>query len=206
MTGMNKSAPLKWPIFAVCLVLLLLGYLAMPEYAGLDEEVGYMLRVTARIAFLFLMLAYLARPVRMLLGNVQATRNLVRTWLKHRRYLGLSMALAHTVHAGYVLALPLLLDVELDLITVIGGGLAFVLMWGMAATSNDASMRALGKNWRRLHLLGLHYLWLIFMQSFIGRVFVENADPLYAVLVVIGFVGLILRSWVYWSTRSRRAR
>ena len=116
------------------------------------------------------------------------------------------MAFAHTVHAGYVLALPLVLGVELEIGIIVGGGLAFVLMWAMAATSNDASIRALGKNWRRLHLLGLHYLWIIFMQSFIGRVFVEDADPIYAVLVVFGLLGLALRSWVYWSVRLRRAR
>ena len=106
----------------------------------------------------------------------------------------------------HVLALPVVLGVELELVTIIGGGLAFVLMWAMAATSNEVSIRALGKNWRRLHLLGLHYLWIIFMQSFAGRVFVENADPIYAVLVIVGLIGLILRAWVYWSVRLRRAR
>lgn len=206
MSSTSRSTPFKWPIFVICIVLMVIGYLMMPDDSNIEEEIGYMLRVTARIAFVFLMLAYIARPVRMLLGNVSATRNLVRAWLQHRRYLGLAMALAHTVHAGYVLALPLVLGMELELGIIIGGGLAFVLMWAMAATSNDASIRALGKNWRRLHLLGLHYLWLIFMFSFAGRIFVEDADPIYAVLVLFGFTGLLLRIWVYWSVRLRRAK
>ena len=205
MSGTSRAVPWKWPILGLSVVMVLGGYLMMPELS-LDDEIGYMLRVTARVAFLFLMLAYLARPMRMLLGNVSATRDGVRSWLKHRRYFGLAMAFAHTVHAGYVLALPLVLGVELEMGIIVGGGLAFVLMWAMAATSNDASIRALGKNWRRLHLLGLHYLWIIFMQSFVGRVFVEDADPIYAVLVVFGLLGLALRSWVYWSVRLRRAR
>ena len=202
----TKSVPLKWPILGLCVVMLAVGYLIMPKGIDVEAEIGYMLRVTARVAFLFLMLAYLARPIRMLLGNTAGMRDFVRSWLKHRRYLGLSMAFAHTVHAGYVLALPLVLGMEIDLITLIGGGLAFVLMWAMAATSNDASIKALGKNWRRLHLVGLHYLWLIFMQSFVGRVFVEDADPLYALLVALGLLGLLLRTWVYWATRRKRAR
>ena len=205
MSSTSRAVPWKWPIIGASVALVLLGYLMMPALSP-EDEVGYMLRVTARVAFLFLMLAYLARPLRMLLGNVSATRDFVRSWLKHRRYLGLAMAFAHTVHAGYVLALPLVLGVELELGIIVGGGLAFVLMWAMTATSNDASIRALGKNWRRLHLLGLHYLWIIFMQSFAGRVFVEDADPIYAILVVFGLVGLALRSWVYWSVRSRRAK
>ena len=205
MSSTNRAVPWKWPILGVSVAMVLSGYLMMPELS-LDDEIGYMLRVTARVAFLFLMLAYLARPMRMLFGNVSAARDGVRSWLKHRRYFGLAMAFAHTVHAGYVLALPLVLGVELEIGIIVGGGLAFVLMWAMAATSNDASIRALGKNWRRLHLLGLHYLWIIFMQSFVGRVFVEDADPIYAVLVVFGLLGLALRSWVYWSVRLRRAR
>jgi sulfoxide reductase heme-binding subunit YedZ len=203
MTTTKSATPYKWPILGACVLLIVVGYIAGPRYTDIGDEIGYMLRVTARIAFFFLMLAYIARPIRMLLGNVGPLRTFVRQYIKHRRYLGLAMALAHTVHAGYIASLPLVLGQKLGLeILVLAGG-AFVLMWAMAATSNDAGVALLGKNWRRLHLFGLHYLWVVFVYTFAGRI---GEDPWYGVAVVIGLVGLLIRTWVYWSVRSKRAR
>ena len=31
-------------------------------------------------------------------------------------------------------------------------------------------MRALGKWWKRLHILGIHWLWFIFTFSYFGRI------------------------------------
>ncbi len=172
--------------------LLLVGsYLLMPEQA---DAIGYMLRVTARIAFAFLLLAYVARPLVVLTGYGR--------WLvRQRRYLGLAMALAHTVHFGYVVAFFVSSGEPLEWITIVFGGLAFVLMWLMAATSNNASVRRLGKSWKRLHAFGLHYLWLIFMQSFVGRVFVDDPDMIYLLLSIAGLAALVLRIAAYFVSR-----
>ena len=67
----------------------------MPQYAETADAVGYMLRVTARVAFLFLILAYIARPLVVMFGTGQVL-------VANRRYLGLAMALAHTVHFIFV--------------------------------------------------------------------------------------------------------
>ncbi len=172
--------------------LLLVGsYLLMPEQA---DAIGYMLRVTARIAFAFLLLAYVARPLVVLTGYGR--------WLvRQRRYLGLAMALAHTVHFGYVVAFFVSSGEPLEWITIVFGGLAFVLMWLMAATSNNVSVRRLGKSWKRLHAFGLHYLWLIFMQSFVGRVFVDDPDMIYLLLSIAGLAALVLRIAAYFVSR-----
>ena len=113
------------------------------------------------------------------------------------------MAIAHTVHFGYVVAYIVVSNEPVDLITYVLGGLAFVLMWLMAATSNDTAMRKLGRQWKILHLVGLHYLWVVFMQTFLGNF--GGADALlYGSLVLIGFVGLGLRVAAYLSRRNRR--
>ena len=186
---------LKWPILASSVLIMVVSFVAMPVAPGTLEEavaaeIGYMLRVTARLAFAYLMLAYVARPLVRLFG---VGRPLVR----NRRYLGLSMAITHTVHFGYVVSLVTVLGQEIEWITLIFGGLAFVLMWLMAATSNDASVRALGRWWGRLHTIGVHYLWLIFMQSFVPRAFAADASAfdsyLYGALCLLGLVGLLLR-------------
>lgn len=192
MTTTDRRPARIWLPFS-CLVLLVAGWLMMPDGADTETHIGYMLRVTARIAFVFLMLAYLARPVAVITQW---------QWLvKNRRYVGLSMAIAHTVHAGYVVSLFTVLGMPLDWFTIVFGGLAFVLMWLMAATSNNSSMRVLGRNWKRLHTAGLHYLWIVFMQSFVGAAVSGDQSLLYGFLSAAGFVGLALRIQVFVSRR-----
>jgi len=199
-TSFSSARPkrrLKWLILASSPLLVAIGFLAMPESGTRADEIGYMLRVTARIAFAFLLCAYIARPLTRLFGRGRAL-------VENRRYLGLSMAFAHTVHFGYVVALVQQSDEPLGWITIVFGGLAFVLMWMMAATSNQASVRRLGRRWKRLHTFGMHYLWFIFMQSFAGRVGAADEHYLYAGLTVAGLIALALRVWAYWATRLSR--
>ena len=208
----RSSAFAKWMIFGICVAVQLLAFAQLPDLADVELHISYMLRVTARVAFFCLMLAYLAKPLVKLLPGATWPRWL----LANRRYLGLSMALAHTVHFGYVVALFVFTETQLELVVAVFGGLAFVLMWLMAATSNNWSMRRLGRNWSRLHTTGLHYLWLIFMQSFVGVVLQgpQMADGqmqtgvyfLYLLLVTVGFAGLGLRVVQWFAQRSRRAR
>ena len=124
------AKPYKWPIFVVCVVAMLLSWAFMPAYTEAVDAWSYGLRVTARVAFVFLMLAYIARPLRQLFGRG-------RVLVVHRRYLGLAMALAHTVHFVCVYVVVSQYDSPLELPILLGGGLAFVLMWLMAATSNN---------------------------------------------------------------------
>ena len=175
------------------------SYAFAPSYPELRDEVGYMLRVTARLAFGLLLLAYIARP---LVRTVGWGRGLLR----QRRYLGLSVALVHTVHFGYVASLYVLLGEPVEWFVIIFGGMAFVLMWLMAATSNDWSIRRLGKNWRRLHLTGMHYLWIVFMQSFAGRIGPGDEYNLYACLFGAGVLAAMLRAVAYWQQCQRTTR
>ncbi len=186
-----RQLPWRELIIGSSALLLVGSYLLMPAQT---DVIGYMLRVTARVAFVFLLLAYLARPLVVLAGYGR--------WLvRHRRYLGLAMALAHTVHFGYVVAFFVSSGEPLEWVTIVFGGLAFVLMWLMAATSNSAAARRLGRNWKRLHTFGLHYLWLIFMQSFVGRVFVDDPDMIYLLLSIAGMAALTLRAAAYFVSR-----
>ncbi len=93
--------------------------------------------------------------------------------LRHRRAVGLLAFLYITLHlvAWLWLDMGLLWSQALpDLVKrpyLIMGIIAFVLLIPLALTSNKASIRWLGRNWRRLHLLVwpatvlavLHYLW-----------------------------------------------
>jgi DMSO/TMAO reductase YedYZ heme-binding membrane subunit len=56
-------------------------------------------------------------------------------------------------------------------VTLVGGGVAYLIVLGMALTSNERSQRALEPVvWRRAHLLGSSYLVLIFAFTYLGRI------------------------------------
>ena len=183
-----KEALPGYLIVAASVALVAAALLLHPErYQGADY-IGYALRVTAWISVGFFLLAYLARPLTRLGG--------VRSLVRSRRYLGLGMAFSHSVHFGYVVAYSRLPEVTVDLLTWLFGGAAFVLMWAMALTSNDASVRALGPNWKRLHRFGMHYLWGIFAFVYVGGAL---AGPSIDRLVLAGaFLGAAgLRAYVH---------
>lgn len=195
-----KRRPYKWPIFGACLLALASGFVLQGDVSDTLEIWGYWLRVTARVAFVFLMLAFIARPLVQLFGRG-------KTLLRHRRYLGLSMAFAHTVHAVFVVLVLAAQPEPLDFVVIVLGGGAFITMWCMAATSNDRSMRKLGKRWGYLHTFGMYYLFIVFMQSFAGRIGAQ--DPLdhylYLALTLFGLAGLVLRVWAAVERRKRKA-
>ena len=189
-----------YAIYATTAVVLVISAWPALQLAPADH-IGLLLRITARLAFALLLLAYIARPLAQLLGGVAqpVTRQLIR----QRRHLGLSMAAVHTIHFGYVVAYLQHSGEALATIVAVFGGLAFVLMWLMAATSNQAARRRLGTNWQRLHRFGMHYLWLIFMQTFVGVAQSDAASPLYYALVGAGFLALGLRiSAYFFGTKS----
>jgi methionine sulfoxide reductase heme-binding subunit len=130
-----------------------------------EEQWLFATRYTARFSFPIFLTAFTARSWARLLPG-EATRGLLRA----RRGIGLGFAAAHTVHLAALTAYNLSAGRNPGLVTLAGGGLAYFAMFAMAATSNDASVRALGRNWAHLHTFGAYWLWLIFFQSYAGRV------------------------------------
>jgi sulfoxide reductase heme-binding subunit YedZ len=133
---------------------------------GWDAEgVGAGTRITSRWAFVFFIAAFSASSVAKLWPGGWRT-----VLLRRRRAVGLSFAASHFVHAGFFLTAIFVFGAERSLITFIGGGLAYVFIAAMAATSNNASVKALGqKNWKLLHQVGGWYVLLIFFNSYLGR-------------------------------------
>lgn len=133
---------------------------------GAQEQWQLATRYTARVGFALLILAYIARPLHQL-----APSAFTKWALARRRWIGLGFAISHTIHlASLTMAFRLAGEVP-PTVTLVGGGFAYVLLYAMALTSTDAAQRAMGKWWKRLHRFGIHYLWLIFAQSYLGRVF-----------------------------------
>jgi DMSO/TMAO reductase YedYZ heme-binding membrane subunit len=113
----------------------------------------------------------------------------------------------HFVHLVALTALFVHLQAVPDPITLIGGGIAYLLLTLLVATRNRAARQRLGQGWRVLHLTGCWYLWAIFTQSYLGRLDpAAGAEP-YGVFVVLSVLALaipVLRTWA-WLHRRRRA-
>ncbi|MBL6813878.1 MAG: hypothetical protein ISQ65_01500 [Pseudomonadales bacterium] len=184
-------------LFAV--IVMAVAFVTAPPVGNTEfmaEHIGYMLRVTARLAFALLLLAYIARPLADLLRNQ-------RVLLRHRRHLGLAVALVMTVHFGYVCAYLVTSGEKLDWLAGIFGGAAFVLLWLMAGTSSNAARLKLGITWHRLHLFGMHYVWLIFMQTFIGVALISDSFWALA-MTALGMLALSVRLAAWTAQRFRR--
>lgn len=145
-------------------------------------------RYTARTSFTLFMIVYLIAPI------ITITPEFAESLKTVRRGLGLAFAGAHFVHLG---ALVMYFQVSGDTpktSSLVGGGLAFVLIGLMAITANDAAVRMLGAaNWRRLHTFALHYVWLIFVITYAGRVARYPEMPEYAALLATAFAALAIR-------------
>lgn len=131
--------------------------------ASFKDQLSLATRLTARWSVLWFLAAFTARPLFEMVGGP------CREMLRQRRYIGLGFASAHTIHGICFVWLIAATDVTRPAITWIVGGTGYLLMWAMAATSNDAALRALGRNWKRLHTLGMWWLWFVFTYSYAGR-------------------------------------
>jgi DMSO/TMAO reductase YedYZ heme-binding membrane subunit len=173
------------------------GAVAVGLAAGGAGAEGWQLaaRYTARVSFLLFLPVYLASPLRRLAPG-PATRALVA----RRRALGLGFAAAHVVHLGALLRFARLSGEPPDLPALVVGGAAYAALLAMAATSNDAAVRRLGRSWRVLHRTGLHLLWFVFAFSYLGRL---GREPVFFAPFAAAALGaLALR--VVAATRRRR--
>ncbi|MBX3027260.1 hypothetical protein KF840_20375 [bacterium] len=154
-------------------------------------------RTSAKTSLLFFLAAFVASSLRPL------WRTPFTAWLlANRRYVGVSFATSHAIHlVGILMVVALSPDFSRGATTLIFGGLGYVLLFAMAATSFDGAVAWLGRRrWQLLHRTGMYYLWLIFAISYLPRALVESAW--YAIPAGALLAALALRFAVY--RRQRR--
>ena len=193
-----------WLVAGVALLLLAMTALIL-GWAGTGEPgLRMLVRATARSSLVLFAAAFTASSLRRL-WPTPATGWLLR----QRRYLGLSFAVSHTLHALAIAGLGLVLGdaFQIDRVTVIFGGGAYAMIALMAATSFDRSAAWLGRRrWRVLHLVGGYWIWIIFVNSYTARgvmAIARGSEPLAYVPVAI-FVWAMLGVRVAAALRGRR--
>jgi DMSO/TMAO reductase YedYZ heme-binding membrane subunit len=151
-----------------------------------------LIRLTARSSFVLFLLAFTASAAaRLWPGRV------TRWQLANRRQIGLGFAVSHTIHAaaiaGYARIDPAGFHAATSPGNFVTGGVAYLFIVLMAATSFDGAVRWLGaRRWRLLHLAGLYFLWISFLVTFGKRI---PMSGLYLVPVVVLLSALALRLW-----------
>jgi len=172
------SPALLWLILAAPLAYLTLQYAQDIIYYG-----GY-IHHTGRISVWLLFLALLITPLRLTFPRAAWTR-----WLmQRRRHFGVASfgyALAHVL--AYVIRKE-----EIALMLEEGAGaeywtgwLAFAMFIALSLTSNNASVRELGRNWRALHRF-VHAAALLTLAHWILTAF----DPMTAYITLVILIAI----------------
>ena len=171
-----------WRLLAaltLTLVVLSLWIASMRQFEV--EGVRMVIRFTARSSLLLFCLAFSAAALARLWPNAWT-----RWQRRNRRYLGVTFAASHGIHAVAITAFAVMdpsgYAAATSIASYIFGGIGYAFIIAMTATSFDRTAQALGaKAWRRLHLVGGYYLLFQFMVSFGKRI---PDMPLYALFLI----------------------
>jgi sulfoxide reductase heme-binding subunit YedZ len=180
-----------WPFVGVASVAILAAVAAAIAITpDVGEAAGRAVRLTARTSVALFLAAFTASALFRFWPNAWT-----RWQRQNRRYLGVSFAVSHGVHLAAIFWLKHVQPVEfardVNAITWVGGGLAYVFIAAMTATSFDRTAQMIGpRAWAILHTVGSYYIWLIFANSYIGRAL---AMPEYIPAAAIVVLALGLR-------------
>lgn len=195
----ERSAALEgWPLVGwSALALAGMSVLLLAAYGADEAGLRVLIRATARSSLALFLPAFAASGLRRLWPTPFSA------WLlRNRRQVGVSFAVSHGLHLAAILALAARYPerFEVAAVTIVGGGLGYVFIAAMAATSSDAAVRKLGaRNWKRLHRTGMWVIFVIFAQSYLPAP-LHDLRYLPASLATLAALGLRVGAWV----RSRR--
>ena len=165
------------------------------------------IRATARTSLALFGAAFVASSLRSLWPTP------ITGWLlRQRRYVGLSFAFSHALHLVAILWLRSQLGpaFEIDLVTIVFGGGAYVMIALLASTSNDRAVAWLGRSrWRMLHKVGVYWIWIIFANSYTARAVMaiaRGSESLAYVPVAIFIWTLLGLRIAAWRRERRRVR
>lgn len=198
VAGASRVPVVGWALVGWCALALAVveGTILAVEGAG-EGGLRMVVRASARISVTLFCAAFAASSWFRLRHDAAG-----RFLLLNRRYLGVSFAVAQFSHLAAVLALARVApEFRFAPTSVIFGGLAYVFVAAMAATSFDRTAAWLGPaRWRRLRLVGGWYIWLIFVTSFLPRA-VFQRSVLYVAIAVL----LLATAGVRFAARRRTA-
>ena len=190
-----------WRLFAVLALTLIALSLWISGMRHFEVDgVRMVIRFTARTSLVLFCLAFGAAALARLWPNAWT-----RWQRRNRRYLGVSFAASHAIHAVAIACFAVMdpagYAAATSIASYIFGGIGYAFIIAMTATSFDRTAAAIGaRGWRMLHLTGGYYLLLQFMVSFGKRI---PDMPLYA-LFLIPLLAVIALRMIAMAPRAQR--
>jgi methionine sulfoxide reductase heme-binding subunit len=189
----NKTSNYRegWRLVALISAMLVVMTIGVAAVRTFDVDgIRMAVRYTARSSLVLFCLAFSARAALTLFPSTWS-----RWQFRNRRYLGLSFAISHALHAVAIVVFAVTAPVAFAGVTsaasYIFGGIGYAFVALMAATSFDRTAAAVGpRAWRALHLAGGYYLLVQFTISFGKRM---PDMPLYGLFLVPLVAVFVLR-------------
>jgi len=196
------SNVLRWFSSVIVFNIVLIVWLGFVENS--NESLMLWARHTARISFAYFLLSFSASSLHYFFSNT------LTKFIRHqRRYIGLSFALAHTIHLVALTSFFIVMEENPGIVTLIGGGLGYVLVYAMALTSNDNAVKKLGlKRWKQIHWFGVNYIAVIFAFTYVGKLLngqLNGSDYDYLIFsLIVGtiFIVFILRIGYFLKSKN----
>lgn len=167
--------------------------------AGINgDSLGVLLRASARVAFVLLLVVFIARPLRQLVATPATTK-----LLQNRRLLGIAFAGVHVAHLGLLIfKVNQVPGFSLDPAANYLGVATYSVILALLVTSYDAPARALGaKRWKILHKIGLYWLFVTFAQTQLP----DSLDRLEGTnwwLIALIAIAVIIRLTAFFAKRK----
>jgi hypothetical protein len=187
-------------VFLGATALTIIGCALFLIFAGVsDDNIRLLLRLTARIAFLVLLVVFVARP----------SQQLFRTPLTHflvlnRPLLGAAFAGVHTAHFSVLLyRAQQISEFEFSASGNLLGMLTYLIIYAMLITTFSGPRRLIGPTaCRILHKVGLYWVTAVFAQTQLPQSWSDLSDLnwwLEALLLVV----LVIRLTAFFAQKSR---
>ena len=187
----ESSGIWDWQVVKLAVGLPFLLYAAFFFFIGFNEDgTRAAIAWSAKISFTLFCLAFAASAAHLRIRN-----SLSFWWLMNRKYLGISFAINHLIHLGFLVLLQQVFHPVFDLAastSLLAGGLAYFFVVLMLLTSFETFSKHLSlKNWKLLHTIGGYWIWIIFMSTYFKKV--KNVGVEYLPFVLVLILVLLLR-------------
>jgi hypothetical protein len=147
------------------------------------------IRVTARFSLFLFLATFVASPLSYFLKG-----KITKLLLKNRSELGISFAISHLFHLAFILSfaaldMPKLMDGR-NILILSFGVVTYIFIISMMLTSFPKYRKTLSQSsWKKLHTIGSWFIFVVFANSYIGRVLRSEMDYLpYGALIFVAFL------------------
>ena len=199
MTNQTERGIWAWDLVKWILIGCLILFAGNFQVNGFNEEsTRIIIRWTARISVILFCLAFGGSAFHLF------SRNSFSFWIMmNRKYWGISFAIIHLIHLLFLVILQQFFHPVFSLAattSLMAGGMAYLFIVLMLLTSFDYFAQFISpKNWKRLHLIGSHWIWVIFLSTNWKNVF---KHPEYWLIVSLLIVTMGFRLWAIWKRRQ----